>query len=309
MMSSAACSSSGGGTGGTTGSGGGNGGSASTATVNPQTSSSTGQGGMASCGSLPATYEGVMMGCGTCLDNQCCSESKACDTGTDCYNLLACESQGTMTQAQCEATYPNGKTPLKAFEDCFSNKCGTATACGVMCTGNTIGYSDPSLADCNSCINGMCCDEFTALTSDISNSTDPNCMQGGNMAMCAPLADLSTCEQTPDAAVCSTDTDAAAAANCENTKCGDTCPQFICNSGIEQTGMGAGTCAACLTTNCCTEFSDSMCSDMSQQAACMTWLTDFNGCAGDMGACNGDASAAAAYTCQTTNCNTECGGM
>ena len=304
MMGGAACGKSNNGTGG--GGTGGNGGSANnstTTTVNP----TQGTGGGMDCGSLPGQF--TMMGCGTCVSAKCCAEAKACDTGTDCDNLLNCEEGGQMTPAQCEATYTDGEKPLTALNSCITKNCGTASTCGVMCTGNTIAYKDTSLAACNSCINGMCCSQFSTLSMDITNSTDPNCMANGDMTMCPPLADLSTCEMTPTAAVCSTDTDAAAAANCENTMCGDTCPQFICDSGIEQTGMGAGTCAACLTTNCCDEFSASMCSDTSQMAACMTWLADFNMCSMDSGACNGDTSAATAYTCQQTNCMTQCAGM
>jgi hypothetical protein len=261
--------------------------------------------GGGNCGGLPSLF--TMPSCGACVTKSCCSEAKACDTGSACQNLLFCEQQGQMTMAQCEATYANGVKPLRALNKCISGNCATEDTCGVMCTGNTIDYSDPSLAMCNQCINGMCCSEFTQLTTDIGMSTDPNCMTGGDMTMCPPFQDLSTCEQTPTDPVCATDTDAAAAADCENTMCGDTCPQFICNSGIEQTGMGAGTCTACLTMNCCTEFSDSMCSDQTQMAACMTWLTDFNHCSMDMGMCNGDASAQAAYMCQTTNCASPCG--
>jgi hypothetical protein len=302
MVSGAAC---GGGTSGNNGGGGSGGGTGGHATTMHTTGPTTvGSGGGANCGGLPSLF--TMPGCGACVTKSCCSQAKACDTGSDCQNLLGCEQQGQMTVAQCEAMYQAGVAPLNALNMCITKNCGTADTCGVMCTGNTIGYSDPSLAMCNQCINGMCCSEFTQLTTDISMSTDPNCMMGGDMTMCPPLQDLSTCEQTPTDPVCSTDTDAAAAANCENTMCGDTCPQFICNSGIEQTGMGAGPCAACLTMNCCTEFSASMCSDMSQQAACMTWLADFNNCGMDMGMCMGDASAQAAYMCQQTNCMAQC---
>ena len=41
----------------------------------------------------------------------------------------------------------------------------------------------------------------------------------------------------------------------------------------------------------------------------MTWLADFNMCSAMDTTCNGDMSAAAAFACQTTNCNTQCGGM
>src|SRR5207249_2759543 len=148
----------------------------------------------------------------------CCSQLMACDTGSDCQNLLGCEQQTGMVM-RCEQMFPKGKAPLEAVNTCVNGNC--ATECGGTCTGNTIGYQNPALQPCNDCFNGMCCDQFTKLTMDILNSIDPNCMQGGDATMCPPLLDLSQCEEFPMSWPCSADPDAKAAAQCEAQHCAD----------------------------------------------------------------------------------------
>ncbi len=310
MLGGAACGGGGNGTGGSTGSGGSGG---STAT-NPQTSTAStasGQGGTANCGSLPSQFTMPTPACGMCVSDKCCSEALACDTGTDCFNLLQCEVTMPTMQTQCEAQFTAGKAPLDALNTCISKDCGTANACGVMCMGNTIQFNDAAtgMPDpmCNSCMNQFCCAEMGAISSDVSTSMDPNCAPGSaNFGMCPPVADFFTCQGLPSDPVCATDTDAAKASKCDHDNCGDICDQPICDSGLVNKGTGFGKCADCLDQNCCSAFEASMCNDPAQATACNTWLTDLTACSNDMGMCNGDASAQAAFTCQTTTCMADC---
>ena len=256
--------------------------------------------------------------CGTCVAGSCCAEAKKCDPSsmTPCGTLLACILQASTSAAiiQCEMTNSSGMADLTALEGCVDgSKCvggdtppgmGTAAACtGSFCFTNTIGYQnpnmDPNVDACNACLGSECCDEFSALTIDVAN--DPACT-----GSCVEFTDLQACLEDPTG--CMGGAHAKAAAQCQDMKCQATCGVPICDSGIQQSGSSAFDCVSCLDTNCCMEFEASQCSP-TPGAACSTWLDDFNMCSAMDMTCNGDMSAAAAFACQTTNCNTQCGGM
>jgi hypothetical protein len=321
MVGAAACGGGGTGTGG--GGTGGSGGSAST--VNPQTTTTVGPGGTGgnapNCGALASSL--MPAACATCVEGSCCAEAKNCDMGTNCGTLLGCILQATTASAvaACETQDANGAADLKAFSDCVDgSKCVngdtplpasgmSAAACsGSFCFTSTIAYPntqmDPAVDACNACLGSECCAEFTAVTNDVNN--DPACATAN--PPCVELSDLQAC--TEDPTNCTGSADAKAAGSCQDMKCQATCGVPICDSGIQNSGTSAFACSSCLDTNCCMEFEASMCAP-SGGDACTTWLADFNSCSmsPQPASCTGDASALAAFTCQTMNCMSECSGM
>lgn len=93
------------------------------------------------CGTPPYSVSST---CQSCIDNQCCSETAACQAGTPCASYLACLDACTLNDTACGnacgAASTSGYSAAAAWFDCVYNEsptsclseCGGAADAGVL---------------------------------------------------------------------------------------------------------------------------------------------------------------------------------
>jgi hypothetical protein len=278
-----------GGTGGTEETGG------TTSTSTSTSTSDGGSGGGSMCGEIAPNPQ-----CQSCSDTNCCAEGLACDVGTDCFDLLSCETQGG-DASSCGAMYPNGVAPWNSYQGCLGTNCSDVCS-ALTCAGDELTFGDPNDANaqaCTTCVQEQCCDAATAASVAYTNQgcdIDPTC---------AFDTDSAACDDSLTSAACTGDAVVSAVASCVHDKCADgqgnhLCPMQVCNSGVFF--IGDATCADCLSSHCCTQFIAIGCQNGND---CSTALGAFETCVSDSGSCP-DGVGKTAYTCQEANCAAEC---
>ena len=259
----------------TTGTGGGGSGGKTTTSKTTTTLTNTGGGGPV-CGSVWSTTNAA---CSACMDNSCCDELAACNTGSECDKLVDCLRSCTPGNATCskacETSHADGKAGVDALLGCFDGNCKESPSCGTKVCDT--GVSVPSQA-CGDCLTTSCCDAWKLC------SQDNGCLD---------------CLGTADTA-CASDALYTAAITCEATSCGPVCARRICDTSLGYPDLPA--CNDCLgkldAEGGCCEATQACAGD----ATCLGCLTgkvttgcDSNSTLADFDACR-------------SKCATECGG-
>jgi hypothetical protein len=230
------------------------------------------------CGSFVYSADAT---CQACAVANCCDALRACDTGTECGQVLtclgACMSGDTTCQQACVAGASTaGKADFQTMANCVEGTDGSCTAeCGsggAICDSGLATSSNPA---CGDCLGASCCDSFKACVGD---ATCMECITGGSTTGCDTSQLL------------------AAASSCQSQSCATECatPGTICDSGLVNSGNAA--CGDCVGTSCCAEFT--ACAQDNACLACLTGQTTAG--------CDADLLLKATGDCQASFCATPC---
>jgi hypothetical protein len=251
-----------------------------------KTTTTTGPGGASMCGSFVWDAEAS---CQSCMEKSCCSELRACDTGTPCATLAACagkcaEGDDTCLGA-CLATdsskhQNSGADAYYALVSCFGSNCQGLAQCTFPVCDSSFIWSIRACAEClgmGTATTG-CCGAFHAC------NNDPVC---------------SGCISNPSGADCAGDTAYAAAQACVSTTCGQVCADFICKSPqFSYTSPRCNNCLSKATGGCCTAVTncamDNTCTQCFFTAAA---------------SCETNSLYMAYSACYTSNCSVDCAGF
>jgi hypothetical protein len=119
--------------------------------------------------------------CAACMDQNCCSEARACAGTPACKEASDClASCGDATcRARCAAFYTLPDT-LIALRSCRVGQC--ATACGSTC-----GEYASAVPDCQKCREASCCSQGLACASNTSCAALDLCTSNCFAAMSCPI--------------------------------------------------------------------------------------------------------------------------
>jgi hypothetical protein len=223
--------------------------------------------------------------CQSCVEQNCCAELLACDTGTACNDLLVCLQGCTDTACEddCFQKYPGGMPSFSSLFTCALGPDDADGACNTQCADGAIcdsGLVDLNNKPCGSCAGEKCCAEYTACAND---QACLDCFTGKT-----------------DAMTCKSNALFQAARGCQITECGAICNGTICDSNVMVTSVK---CATCLGTKCCDVIkaceSDTHCFNQ-----CLYTTTPAANCATD-------AKFQAVKTCWDTGCSgvNDCNSM
>jgi hypothetical protein len=114
--------------------------------------------GAAQCGQLASTSAS----CASCMDQDCCAESKACAADPACVEASGCLAgcSDADCRARCSVFYSLPDT-LIALRSCRVRRC--SSPCDATC-----GEAASANAACQACLQTSCCDPATACASNVS---------------------------------------------------------------------------------------------------------------------------------------------
>jgi hypothetical protein len=255
-------------------------------TTSSTTTTTSGTGGGGKCGSYVWDQEAS---CQTCMEKVCCSELRACDTGTPCAELADCAHKcmpaDDMCLGACLATDTSkhasgGADAYYALLSCFGSNCQGAADCSFPICNSTFTWSIRGCADCLSA-DMACCAAFTACAND---------------GVCT------ACIENPANQGCSGNMNYITTNNCVSTTCGLSCANSICGSPVfGYTSPRCNYCLSQMTGGCCAPFDACVMDTMSVCYNCMESAAA-TGCGSDM---NYQAYSA----CYSANCQVECSGF
>ncbi len=154
--------------------------------------------------------------CQSCMEKECCSELRACDTGTPCATLAACVAKcmaeddtclGACLTADSNQHQSSGSDAYYALSSCFGVSCQAQANCSFPVCNSGWTWSIRGCAECLS--QTSCC---TALTTCFSDELCSDCIA----------------EETLQD--CSGDMSYVASNTCVASTCGTVCADTICGS-------------------------------------------------------------------------------